>query len=69
MDDLKEMAKDKELKNASHQASSRWLQKSQWREITIEEYLDFLEEFQKLKGELNPPDCPHPEMQGEKYFI
>ncbi|MBI5185271.1 MAG: hypothetical protein HZA01_06045 [Nitrospinae bacterium] len=69
MDDLKEMAKDEELKNASHKASSRWLRKIQWREISIEEYLDFLEEFQKLKGDLNPQEYPHPKMQGEKYLI
>lgn len=69
MDDLKEMARDEKLRNASRKASSHWLRESLWREIAIEEYLDFLEEFQKLKGELNPPDSPHPRMQGEKFFI
>jgi len=66
---LKIMAEDEELREASRKASHRRFEKDRWREISIEEYLDFLEELQRFKGELNLPDSPHPRMQGENYTI
>ncbi len=69
MDDLKRMAKSGELRKAAEKSSNRWLENGQWREIPMEEYINFLHGIQEMKEGLDAVETPHPKMVGEKYSV